>query len=121
MEFIMGVAGIILIIGLVFLIKSKREKSYLDDNDFMEGTVVEYQNIWRKYYPIITYIDNGENKTIRINKATNMKLMKEGDKIRVANIGNGKLLTDYKVKLSMYYAVVFFISSAIFLVASFLA
>lgn len=50
-----------------------------------------------------------------------MKLAKEGEKIRIAKIGNGKILTDYNVKLSMYNAMVFFLSSAVFFIASFVA
>ena len=120
MEFTIGIAGILLIISVVFLLKSKKEKRYLNDNDVIEGTIVEYQRIWKKLYPIITYVDNGEKITVRQSGVTNMRIIKEGSHVRIVNIGNGKILTDYNVKLSMYYAIVFFISSALIFVASFM-
>ena len=116
-----GLACIPLVIGILFLFRIKREKRYLNDNDPIEGTLVEYQRIGKRLYPIITYVDNGEEKAVRQGGVTNLKMIKEGSKVRIAHIGNGKIMTDYSVKLSTYYAIAFFISSALIFVASVIA
>lgn len=116
-----GLACIPLLIGILLLFRIKREKRYLNDNDPIEGTLVEYQRIGKRLYPIITYVDNGEEKAVRQGGVTNLKMIKEGSKVRIASIGNGKIMTDYSVKLSTYYAIAFFISSALIFVASVIA
>ncbi len=116
-----GLACIPLVIGILFLFRIKREKRYLNDNDPIEGTLVEYQRIGKRLYPIITYVDNGEEKAVRQGGVTNLKMIKEGSKVRIAHIGNGKIMTDYSIKLSTYYAIAFFISSALIFVASVIA
>ena len=116
-----GLACIPLLIGILLLFRIKREKRYLNDNDPIEGTLVEYQRIGKRLYPIITYVDNGEEKAVRQGGVTNLKMIKEGSKVRIAHIGNGKIMTDYSVKLSTYYAIAFFISSALIFVASVIA
>ena len=116
-----GLACIPLLIGILLLFRIKREKRYLNDNDPIEGTLVEYQRIGKRLYPIITYVDNGEEKAVRQGGVTNLKMIKEGSRVRIASIGNGKIMTDYSVKLSTYYAIAFFISSALIFVASVIA
>ena len=116
-----GLACIPLLIGILLLFRIKREKRYLNDNDPIEGTLVEYQRIGKRLYPITTYVDNGEEKAVRQGGVTNLKMIKEGSRVRIASIGNGKIMTDYSVKLSTYYAIAFFISSALIFVASVIA
>ena len=118
---IAGLACIPLLIGIALLFRIQREKRYLNDNDPIEGTLVEYQRIGKRLYPIITYVDNGEEKAVRQGGVTNLKMIKEGSKVRIVNIGDGKIMTDYSVKLSTYYAVAFFLSSALIFVASVIA
>lgn len=115
------IAAIPLIIGILFVFRIQREKRYLNDNDPIEGTLVEYQRIGKSLYPIIAYVDNGEEKAVRQGGVTNLKMIKEGSKIRIANLGNGKILTDYSVKLSTYYAIAFIISSVVLFIASVIA
>lgn len=115
------IAAIPLIIGILFVFRIQREKRYLNDNDPIEGTLVEYQRIGKRLYPIIAYVDNGEEKAVRQGGVTNLKMIKEGSKIRIANLGNGKILTDYSVKLSTYYAIAFIISSVVLFIASVIA
>ena len=118
---IAGLACIPLLIGIALVFRIRREKRYLNDNDPIEGTLVEYQRIGKRLYPIIAYVDNGEEKAVRQGGVTNLKMIKEGSKVRIVNIGNGKIMTDYSVKLSTYYAVAFFISSCLIFIASIIA
>lgn len=118
---IAGLACIPLIIGIFLIFRITREKRYLNDNDPIEGTLEKYQRIGKRLYPIISYIDNGEEKAVRQGGVTNLKMIKEGSKVRIAHIGDGKIITDYNVKLSTYYAVAFFISSVLIFIASIIA
>ena len=118
---IAGLALIPLVIGILLLFRIKREKRYLNDNDPIEGTLEKYQRIGKRLYPIISYIDNGEEKAVRQGGVTNLKMIKEGSKVRIAHIGDGKIITDYNVKSSTYYAVAFFISSVLIFIASIIA
>ena len=116
-----GLSVIPIVISLIFYFKMKKEKRMLDDNDPIEGTVSKYQRIGKRLYPIIEFKDNGEEKYIRQGGITNFRMIKEGTKVRIISIGDGKYLTDYSVKLSKYYAItmllagllVFFISFCI--------
>jgi len=118
---IAGLACIPLLIGIALVFRIRREKRYLNDNDPIEGTLEKYQRIGKRLYPIISYIDNGEEKAVRQGGVTNLKMIKEGSKVRIAHIGDGKIITDYNVKLSTYYAVTFFISSGLIFIASIIA
>ena len=114
-------ACIPLVIAILLFFRIQREKRYLNDNDPIEGTLVEYQRIGKRLYPIITYVDNGEEKAVRQGGVTNLKMIKEGTKVRIASLGNGKILTDYSVKLSTYYAIAFLLSSALIFIAAAIA
>lgn len=114
-------ASIPFIMFIVFFCRAKREKRYLNDNDSIEGILLRYERFGKKLYPIVTYVDNGEEKYVRQGGVTNLKMIKEGTKIRIASIGNGKVITDYSVKLSTYYAISFFISSTLIFIASVIA
>ena len=118
---IAGLACIPLVIAVLLLFRIQREKRYLNDNDPIEGTLVKYERFGKRLYPIITYVDNGEEKAVRQGGVTNLKMIKEGSKVRIVSIGNGKILTDYSVKLSTYYAIAFFISSILIFIASVIA
>lgn len=118
---IAALAVIPFVIGILFLLRIKREKRYLNDNDPIEGTLVRYERFGKRLYPIITYVDNGEEKAVRQGGVTNLKMIKEGSKVRIASLGNGKILTDYSVKLSSYYAIAFFSSSVLIFIASIIA
>ncbi len=113
-----GLACIPLIIAIFLFFRIQREKRYLNDNDTIEGTLVQYQRIGKRLYPLITYVDNGEEKTVRQGGVTNMKMIKEGSTVRIAHIGDGKIMTDYSVKLSTYYAIAFLLASALIFVAA---
>lgn len=110
-----------LMISILFIFRAKREKRYLNDNDPIDGVLSRYERIGKRLYPIITYVDNGEEKAVRQGGVTNLKMIKEGTTIKIAHLSDGKILTDYSVKLSTYYATAFIVSSLLIFVASFLA
>lgn len=114
-------ACIPLVIGILLVFRIMREKRYLNDNDPIEGVLEKYQRIGKRLYPIISYTDNGEEKLVRQGGVTNLKMIKEASKVRIAHIGDGKIITDYNVKLSTYYAIAFLISSGLIFIASVIA
>lgn len=94
-----------LFIGLYLFYRSMNQKKKLDSNDTIDGTLVEYKRFGKRLYPIIEFVYNGTEKTLRQGGVTNFKLIKQGEKVRLLETTSNKFITDYTVKLTNYYAI----------------
>ena len=118
---IAAISVIPLIIGILLTFKMIKDKRYLDNNETIDGILEGYERSGKRLHPIITYVKDGQEKMIKQGGVTNLKLIKEGSTVRIASIGNGKLVTDFHVKADLYYAIAFILGSALVFIASFIA
>lgn len=118
---IAAISVIPLIIGILLMFKMIKDKRYLDNNETIDGILEGYERSGKRLHPIITYVKDGQEKMIKQGGVTNLKLIKEGSTVRIASIGNGKLVTDFHVKADLYYAIAFILGSALVFIASFIA
>lgn len=118
---IAAISVIPLIIGILLMFKMIKDKRYLDNNETIDGILEGYDRSGKRLLPIITYVKDGQEKMIKQGGVTNLKLIKEGSTVRIASIGNGKLVTDFHVKADLYYAIAFILGSALVFIASFIA
>lgn len=118
---IAAISVIPLIIGILLMFKMIKDKRYLDNNETIDGILEGYDRSGKRLHPIITYVKDGQEKMIKQGGVTNLKLIKEGSTVRIASIGNGKLVTDFHVKADLYYAIAFILGSALVFIASFIA
>lgn len=118
---IAAISVIPLIIGILLMFKMIKDKRYLDNNETIDGILEGYERSGKRLHPIITYVKDGQEKMIKQGGVTNLKLIKKGSTVRIASIGNGKLVTDFHVKADLYYAIAFILGSALVFIASFIA
>lgn len=118
---IAAISVIPLIIGILLMFKMIKDKRYLDNNETIDGILEGYDRSGKRLHPIITYVKDGQEKMIKQGGVTNLKLIKKGSTVRIASIGNGKLVTDFHVKADLYYAIAFILGSALVFIASFIA
>ena len=118
---IAAISVIPLIIGILLMFKMIKDKRYLDNNETIDGILEGYERSGKRFHPIITYVKDGQEKMIKQGGVTNLKLIKKGSTVRIASIGNGKLVTDFHVKADLYYAIAFILGSALVFIASFIA
>ena len=113
------IASIILIIGVILLCISFKQKKKLEENHTIKGTLIKYKRVGRYLHPIIEFTENGEKKVIIKGGTVNYKPIKVGSEIKILKKENGKYLTDSDVKFIQYYAISLILTFALLIFISF--
>lgn len=106
-------------LALLFYIYYKRVDKALSSKYAIEGTIIDYKRVGLRLYPVISFVENGQEFTVEGQGMKNLKLMKVGSKVRLLIAKDGDHLSDYDAKVAMFYTIGFIIVEAIVISAEF--